>query len=278
MCDMTDIRDLLVKEEFPLSSKYDPGWILDNQMGPNALWLAEWLVRDLPLEPGMRVLDLGCGKAMTSIFMAREFGVRVWAADLWITPDHNRKRAEASGVGDIVFPVRTEAHALPFSDNFFDAVVSFDAYQYFGTDVLYLGYLLRFIRFGGFVGMAGPGLTRPVRTIPAHLIRPQSHGKPFWDDECWSFKTAEWWYEHWCKNSSISNVRADTMKDGWRYWYEFEKALEKTGKSMFPADTEALEKDRGEYLGFVRAMAKRTGSVGVNMYDPAIASSMGVDR
>ncbi|MFP4160320.1 MAG: SAM-dependent methyltransferase, partial [Desulfobacterales bacterium] len=67
---MTDIKELLVKPEFPLSAKYDPDWILDNQMGPNALWLAEWLLQDLPLAPGMRVLDLGCGKAMSSIFMA----------------------------------------------------------------------------------------------------------------------------------------------------------------------------------------------------------------
>ena len=35
------------------------------------------------LEPGMRVLDLGCGKGLSSIFLAKEFGVQVWAADLW---------------------------------------------------------------------------------------------------------------------------------------------------------------------------------------------------
>ncbi|MFP4195011.1 MAG: hypothetical protein ACOCY3_03655 [Desulfosalsimonas sp.] len=46
---------------------------------------------------------------------------------------------------------------------------------------------------------------------------------------------------------------------------------------MFPSDTEVLDKDRGQYLGFVRAMAKRTGGVGVNMYDTAIAAALGVD-
>ena len=38
----------------------------------------------MPIEPGMKVLDLGCGKAMSSIFLAREFRVSVWATDLWI--------------------------------------------------------------------------------------------------------------------------------------------------------------------------------------------------
>ncbi|MCW2751334.1 MAG: SAM-dependent methyltransferase, partial [Aeromicrobium sp.] len=50
------------------SNGYDPRWVFDNQMGPNALWLVESLTEVLPLEPGMRVLDLGCGRAMTSIF------------------------------------------------------------------------------------------------------------------------------------------------------------------------------------------------------------------
>jgi len=275
---VTDIRDLLNKPEFPLSGRYDPDWVLENQMGPNALWLLEWLLADLPLSPGMRVLDLGCGKALTSIFMAKEFGVQVWAADLWISPDHNRKRAEDAGVGRSVFPLRAEAHALPFPDNFFDAVVSIDAYQYFGTDVLYLGYLLRFLRPGGLVGFASPGLTRSFSIVPRHLARCQSNGKPFWEDECWSFKTADWWYGHWRKNSNISDIRVDTLEDGWRHWRDFEKVLEATGKSPFPSDAEALENDRGEYIGFVRAVAKRTGGAGVNLYDPATAIHVGVDR
>jgi len=60
-------------------SRYDPDWVIDGQMGPNALWLAEWLSTALDLQPGMRVLDLGCGKAMTSVFWAREFDLRVYA-------------------------------------------------------------------------------------------------------------------------------------------------------------------------------------------------------
>jgi cyclopropane fatty-acyl-phospholipid synthase-like methyltransferase len=66
-------------------------------MGPHALWLLEWLAPALGLDrlrPGARVLDLGCGRAMTSVFLAREYGG-------------------------------------------FGAIVSIDAYQYFGTNDLY---------------------------------------------------------------------------------------------------------------------------------------------
>jgi ubiquinone/menaquinone biosynthesis C-methylase UbiE len=67
-----DLKSRLAKPRFPRSSRYDPQWIVDNLMGPHVLWLAEYLAEALPLKPGMRVLDLGCGKAISSIFLAKE--------------------------------------------------------------------------------------------------------------------------------------------------------------------------------------------------------------
>ena len=63
-------------------------------MGPNALWRMEWLGADMDLKPGMRVLDMGCGMAMSRIFLTREYGVRVWANDLWISATDNGKRIQ----------------------------------------------------------------------------------------------------------------------------------------------------------------------------------------
>src|SRR6476646_2713434 len=60
-------------EGYPRASAYDPEWALENLMGPNVLWLAEALSQQLELRPGMRVLDMGCGKAISSIFLAKEF-------------------------------------------------------------------------------------------------------------------------------------------------------------------------------------------------------------
>ena len=275
---MKNIKDQLSRPEFPRSNRYDPEWVLENQMGPNALWLIEWLTEALPLTKGMRLLDLGCGRGLTSIFLAKEYGVKVWAADLWITPEHNHARAEAAGVADLVFPLRAEAHALPFSAGFFDAVVSVDAYHYFGTDVLYLGYLSRFLRPEGVLGIVVPGLMQEITEVPGHLSRPQANGKIFWEDECWSFKTAEWWHKHWSRSGRVSDISVDTLKEGWRHWSGFEKLLEATGKSVFPSDAEALEEDKGSYIGFVRATAKSTGTVGENLYDPAVGMQAGVDN
>lgn len=46
----------------------------------------------------MKILDLGCGKGLTSIFLAKEFGVQVYATDLWITAAENFERFKSSGL------------------------------------------------------------------------------------------------------------------------------------------------------------------------------------
>jgi cyclopropane fatty-acyl-phospholipid synthase-like methyltransferase len=80
------LQELVMRDGFPLSNKYDPQWVLGNQMDPNALWLTEWLCGDIDLDSGMRVLDLGCGRGLSSIFLAKEYGVHVWQPTCGSTP------------------------------------------------------------------------------------------------------------------------------------------------------------------------------------------------
>ncbi len=164
---MAGVDNPLFHPRYPRSNAYDPEWVFENQMGPNALWLLESLTEVLPIEPGTRVLDLGCGRAMTSIFLAREFGAEVWATDLWIAAEDNEARIRAAGVEHLVHAVHAEAHQLPFAFDAFDVIVSIDAYQYFGTDDLYLGSLLAYLRTGGRLGIVAPALHRVRCRRPA---------------------------------------------------------------------------------------------------------------
>jgi cyclopropane fatty-acyl-phospholipid synthase-like methyltransferase len=161
----------LLSEHFPRASQYHPEWVLANASGgANALWLTEWLTTALDLQPGLRVLDLGCGRASSSIFLRREFGVQVWATDLWISAAENIQRIRDAGVADGVFPLHADARSLPFAPDFFDAIVCVDAFPYFGTDDLYLNYLAQFVRPGGPVGVAGAGLVQEIEdSVPDHL-------------------------------------------------------------------------------------------------------------
>jgi len=131
----------LISDRFPRASQYHPAWVLANASGgANSLWLTEWLATALDLRPGMRVLDLGCGRASSSIFLCREFGVQVWAVDLWISAAENIQRIRDAGVEDGVFPLHADARSLPFAPHFFDAILCVDSFYYYGTDDLYLNY------------------------------------------------------------------------------------------------------------------------------------------
>src|SRR5438477_3955317 len=110
-----------VSPRFPRASAYHPGWVAAGVSGgANPLWLTEWLAEALDLRPGMRVLDLGCGRGASSVFLRREFGVQVWAADLLCSSSENLQRVRDAGVEDGVFPLRADARSLPFAAEFFD--------------------------------------------------------------------------------------------------------------------------------------------------------------
>ena len=137
----------LVTARFPRASRYNPDWILAGVSGgANPLWLTEWLSESLDLGPGMRILDLGCGRALSSIFLHLEFGVQVWATDLWFNASENLQRIRDAGAGDGVLPLHADARSLPFGAEFFDAAISIDSFPYYGTDDLYLNYLARFVK------------------------------------------------------------------------------------------------------------------------------------
>lgn len=246
-------------DKYPLSSKYDPEWMLENEMGPNALWLTESLCQALELKPGMRVLDMGCGKAMSSIFLAKEFGVQVWANDLWISASENWQRIREAGVEDRVFPIHAEARTLPYSEDFFDAIVSLDSYHYYGTDDLYLKYFIRFLKPGAQIGIVVPGLMQEFDgKIPEYLTKPSPSGGRFWDpEECFSFHTAKWWRKHWEQTELVTIEQADTISEGWRDWLQFEEAKAAAGTNRWDDEIPALTADRGRYLGLVRLTARR---------------------
>ncbi len=227
-------------------------------MGPHALWLLEALAEVMPIAEDMNILDLGCGKAMTSIFLAREFGARVWATDLWIPAADNQRRIADAGVEDRVQAIHAEAHALIFDNDFFDAIISVDAYQYFGTADLYLGYVLDFLRPGGQIGIAVPSLTTELGSeIPPHL-------EPFWEWEFCCFHTPDWWRNHWAKTRKVRVDHAEQIAGTWQDWCDFERAcqpfLEGWRREDAATTVDMLTADEGRHLGFSRVVATKTAA------------------
>lgn len=246
---MLDSEELA--ERFPRASKYSFDWIKEGSMGSHVLWMTEWLSEVLDLRPGMRVLDLGCGRAKSSIFLAREFDVEVWATDLWIAATENWQRVRDAGLEARVFPIHADARALPFAAEFFDAITALDCYSYFGTDDLYLNYLAQFVKPGGPIGIAGAGIVSEIgASVPDHL-------RGEWTQDLWSLHSLPWWRRHWERTGIVEIVAADSMTDGWKLWSEWQR-------SAWPDNTGEIamvEADAGRNLTYVRLVGRRRENV-----------------
>lgn len=242
------ISDRLVSEQFPRSSRYHPDWVVGSASGgANTLWLTEWLTSALDLRPGLRVLDLGCGRAASAIFMRREFGVQVWATDLWFSVSENTQRIRDAAVQDGVFAIHADARSLPFAPEFFDAIVGVDSFPYFGTDDLYLNYIARFVKPGGLLAIAGAGLMQEIGEAPP------DHLRQWWTQDLWCLHSAAWWRRHWERTGIMDIERADAMPDGWQHWLAWHEVVAPGNET----EIAALKADRGRHLGYVRVVARR---------------------
>lgn len=230
-------------KKYPRSEKYDEKWVSENWMGPNPLWLLEELCEHLELKPGMKVLDMGCGKGITSVFLAKEFGVTVFANDLWISATDNLKRFEDAGVSNLVYPIHAEAHALPYAEGFFDAAISIDSYQYYGADELYFPCTFsKLVKSGGQFGIVVPGFKREFESGYPDTL------KDYWDNEMFSFHSKSWWRHLWEK-TGIVEIKAcydiEDPKKIWRSWAEWSK------ESLGFNDLEFLEADTDNDIALI---------------------------
>jgi cyclopropane fatty-acyl-phospholipid synthase-like methyltransferase len=205
-------------KEYPRTEKYDANWVRENWMGPHPLWLLEELCQHLTLKPGMMVLDMGCGKGITSVFLAKEFGVTVFANDLWISATDNLKRFKEAGVAEQVFPIHAEAHALPYAEGFFDAAISIDSYQYFGTDETYFPCTFsKLVKPGGQFGIVVPGLTHEFDNGYPDTL------KGFWEGDMFSFHSKGWWRHLWEKTEIVEITTCYDMEEPKKIWGSWAK-------------------------------------------------------
>lgn len=250
------IDDRVIAARFPRSAAYNPAWVSENGFGGNPLWQCEWLCETLRLAPGMRVLDLGCGRAKSSIFLAREFGVEVWAVDLWVGATENWQRVRDAGLEGRVTPLHADARGLPFAGEFFDAIVAVDSYSYFGGDPLYLNYLAHFVKVGGQMGIVGAGIVEDWSgDVPEHL-------RANWGQDWWGLQSHRAWRRLWERTGIVDVEAADAMDQGWQFWVEWHRRCWPDNGD----EIAVLEADAGRRLGYVRVVGRRRPGVALADY------------
>ena len=219
--------DLLsLPDRYPRSSTYNPEWVLSLDMGPNLLWQLEEIWTDLDLRPGHNVLDVGPGRGATSVFLAREADVKVDALDLWITAEEAAENYRTAGVDQHVTPLHGDVRTLELAEAKYDTIVSFDAWEYFGTDVYFLPRLVRALKPGGVLGFATPSL----REDP-YLSEPLPALADVAAFEVLTWHPADWWAKHTALTGNLTGVRAWVPSDSLELWLRWEDAVE-SGSQM----------------------------------------------
>ena len=201
--------------------KYRQYFTKDFLMGPNSFRLLEELLRRCPYDACRgRTLDLGCGMALTSVFLANETPAKtVYAFDLWVDATDNLRRISELGLEEKIIPIHGDAMDMPFAKGYFDTVVSVDSYHYFGChEGVFAEKILPFVRPGGTVMIAVPGLREEPRGELRELFGTWAEG-----DDALCFHTVSWWkalLEKECGDRcAVSVLEAECGDAAWEDWF-----------------------------------------------------------
>ena len=202
------IRDLISgfqppdRARYPELAEYTHDEIYEDFFGGGGLYLAAHMTRTLELKPGEIVLDLGCGKGPTSIFLAKHFNVKVIAVDLWTSATFLNEKFAARGYRDHIVPLNLDVtRELPFADHYFDAIFCLNSFNFYGGSVEFVQRLLTHLKPGGQLCLGSEVLSdeftaeqlrHPPYVYAFHLPPPNEHVDVFEGD----FKkqhTPAWW-------------------------------------------------------------------------------------
>ena len=232
----------------PFTDNYDNDFLLKTMMGPNAMRITEEMANFLPILPGMRILDLGCGTGISSILLAQKYDVTVFAADLWISPTENAKRFQSLGLDSKIFPLLVDAtKEIPFAHEYFDMIISVDAYHYFGNNEAMLPKLLPFVKKGGFMAVAVPGFTQDFAEgeLPSEI-------KPYWTPE-WYFYSPNWWRALWERQAGIVITEVREMNACKQAWDEWLKSPSPHAQDDIPM----MEAGAGKYFNIIQMIGQK---------------------
>ena len=221
-------------------------------MGPNSFRLLDELIRRKPENMDFgRALDLGCGYALTSMFIANETNAeQVFAFDLWIAASENYRRIQKNYLENKIIPIHGDALDMPFAQEYFDSVISVAAYHYFGCkEGVFAEKILPFVKKDGYVMIAVPGIKEEPQGEVKELFTTWAEG-----DDAELFKTVGWWeslLKKECQEQCEIVVKeAECFDIAWQEWFD-------TEHKFGIRDKEFLDKGLDKILNFVLIYVKK---------------------
>ena len=205
--------------------------IINRLMGPDCTIILNELLEGYENNDEIRILDLGCGKGLTSIIIAEKYkNAIIYAADLWVEATDNYKFFKEQGYENRIIPLNTSAENLP---------------HYFGTDKNFFKENIKpYLKDNGLIFIAVPGMKDDYKKVPQDL-------KGFISDEDFRFFKSIKYYENILKEN-IKEIKIEEMKcfnKAWDSWLA-------TDNPYAVEDIELLKADGGKYLNLIGIKGK----------------------
>jgi AcrR family transcriptional regulator/SAM-dependent methyltransferase len=237
-------------KQYNYSLKYNDFRYLSMLNGPNTLKLTEELLEGHLLRDNARVCDLNCGNGLTSLFMAKEYGFRVFATDPWSDIETSQKFFSANGLDkDRICAVKADAAKLPYNYGYFDAIISVNSYNYFGRNKSFLSNkLLPYVKPGGYIYIVIPGMVEDCHdNLPKELLLS-------WNpDQLESLHDVHYWrgiFSH-ARGADLLSIKQMEGKDEvWQDWICQDNPYAIN-------DKKAMDAGAGQYLNFIKIVIRK---------------------
>ena len=199
--------------------------IYNDFIGCGGLYLAAEMVRKMDLKKGDIVLDLGCGKGETSIYLAKNFGVTVVGVDYWNPAEQLQERAISNGLSDKIVPLQIDiTQNIPFNENHFDAIFCMNSLFMFGENKEFLDRLIATLKVGGTLCVGSecfnkePNFTS-IEDVPM-VYNFDWHWKVW--EECYSkYHSPNWWKSHLGSIDCLEVKYCEELEDGRALFEDF---------------------------------------------------------
>ncbi len=224
MKDVNEIKKTLRevdKSKYPELRDYTKNAIWKD-IGPGGLYLVSLQAKELKLEPNSWVLDLGCGSAESSIYLADKFKAKVVAVDLWKNLTDISRKIEDRGHRGNIIPLKLDASKpLPFAEEYFDAVLCINNLNFYGTDITVIDQISKHLKKDGVFCSGGECLNEEF--TPEQIENPPevyNFAAPVWENDFLTSHSPDWWANHIARSPMLQLVSCKELEDGPRFYEE----------------------------------------------------------
>ena len=234
-----------------MANEKNLAFLKETMWGPNGIRQAEELASHFTITKDMKILDLGCGLGLSAVYLVQEYDAMVFATDLYADPTENHERFQSLGIADKIVSMMVDAtQPMPFAKGYFDVIFSVGAYNLFGDTEEMLPNIISYVKKGGYIAVAFPGLKYHFgNNVPLEM-------QPFWQDPDVARCVCgiEWWKDLFSKADGIEIVNISEQDCHDIAWEEYIKSIDPNGEDKWTLDFK--EAEAGKYFNTIQLIAR----------------------